>query len=180
MIGFVRSLYTDPDCEKQLAILNSIDCLIVLDWASISNDHQFTSHDVARCLLPKETLAISHLAVLGSSLKEVMHNLVTLQEHDISVITVREQLNLDPFTSELFVEFLLIMEDFHTDILRENTRRGMEEAKQKGKKTGRPKKNEKSIEEALQLYHSREMSLEEIQDKTGISRSTLYRYLQQS
>lgn len=180
MIGFVRSLYTDPDCQKQLALLKSKDCLVILQGSFTPHDSQFNSLDIARSLLPKEVLIVSHLAVLGGSLQEVMENLTILHTRQISVITIREQLNLDPFTNELFIEFLTIMENFQKDVHSEHTRRGLEEAKIKGKKSGRPKKNEALIEEALMLYHSKKLSYEEIQERTGIGRSTLYRYLNQS
>jgi len=179
MIGFIRPLYTDPDCQKQLALLEEVDCRVILQNTFTPEIHHFDSQDIAKSLISGEVLAISHLAVLGNSLQEVMNNLSILQKRDISVITMREKLNLDSFTCELFVDFLLIMDDFQTDTLRESTRRGLEEAKKKGKKSGRPKKNEELIEEALTLYHSKDISLEEIQKKTGISRSTLYRYLHQ-
>lgn len=180
MIGFVRALYTDPDCQKQYQALKDMDCLIVLQGSLTPEDSQVDMQKVVKTILPKETLVISKLSILGNSLQEARKNLMILQSHDISVIMIREQLKLDSHEIKNMTELLSVLEDFQSDVHSENTRKGMKESKEKGIKIGRPKKHEKAIEEALSLYQSKSMGLDEIQDRTGISRSTLYRYLQQS
>ena len=42
---------------------------------------------------------------------------------------------------------------------------------------GRPGKDQKVVEQALTLYDSRAYSVDEISKTTGISRATLYKYI---
>ncbi|WP_410429706.1 helix-turn-helix domain-containing protein [Metabacillus litoralis] len=56
-------------------------------------------------------------------------------------------------------------------------KRGLESARARGRNGGRPKVNEKQINKALNLYHSKEYSISEIVEMTGISQVTLYRYI---
>lgn len=54
-------------------------------------------------------------------------------------------------------------------------KKGYEQARQKGT-VGRPKQTEK-IEQAVKLYRLKTFTMEQIEEQTGVSRSTLYRYL---
>jgi AcrR family transcriptional regulator len=54
----------------------------------------------------------------------------------------------------------------------------MEFAKQKGAGPGCPRKTDENVELAIMMYQSQQYSLAEIKEETGISKSTLYRYLE--
>lgn len=65
--------------------------------------------------------------------------------------------------------------DLHYYYLKRKQEKGFDKAKQAGT-VGRPKNNE-GIEKALRLYDTKAFSIEEIEKLSGISSSTLYRYL---
>jgi DNA invertase Pin-like site-specific DNA recombinase len=44
--------------------------------------------------------------------------------------------------------------------------------------TGRPKKPDENVKRAMVKYESKKFTLEDIKRETGISKSTLYRYLE--
>lgn len=54
----------------------------------------------------------------------------------------------------------------------------MYEAKERGVKVGRPRKLDDNVRRAIQMYESQQYTLAQIRDETGISKSTLYRYLE--
>src|SRR5665648_219964 len=64
------------------------------------------------------------------------------------------------------------------DLIDQRTREGLNSARARGRKGGRPKVKEKNIEKALKLYDSKEYSVSEIVVMSGISQATLYRYIQ--
>ena len=66
---------------------------------------------------------------------------------------------------------------FERDCLAERTKEGLAAARARGRKGGRPKKSSSIIEKAIKLYNSKEYSIAEIKELTGVSRSTLYRYI---
>ena len=47
----------------------------------------------------------------------------------------------------------------------------------KGNKVGRPKRDDKNLKDAVDMYMSKKFTLDEIKEKTNISRATLYRHL---
>jgi len=61
-------------------------------------------------------------------------------------------------------------------MVKQSTTLGM--AKAKGKSIGRPKKSEENIKKAIEMYQSGNNTLLDIKNETGISKSTLYRYLE--
>lgn len=68
---------------------------------------------------------------------------------------------------------------FERDLIVQRTKEGMESARARGRKGGRPKVKEKYIEKALNLYASKEYSISEIVAMSGISQATLYRYIRE-
>ena len=68
--------------------------------------------------------------------------------------------------------------EFQSDVISEKTKQGLYEAKQKGVTTGRPRKPDENVKRAILMYQSKKYSLAEIKAETGISKSTLYRYLE--
>jgi len=66
---------------------------------------------------------------------------------------------------------------FARDLIVQRTKEGIESARARGRKGGRPKVKEKFIEKALKLYFSKEYSISEIVALSGISQATLYRYI---
>ncbi len=61
----------------------------------------------------------------------------------------------------------------------ERTRAGLESARARGKNGGRSKKGEDKINLALRMYESRDYKIKEIVEATDVSKTTLYRYIEQ-
>ncbi|WP_264806058.1 recombinase family protein [Cytobacillus sp. NCCP-133] len=76
-----------------------------------------------------------------------------------------------------FKDIVANIADFESDMLSEKTKEGINEAKQQGTLPGRPRIPDTNIKKAISMYQSRKYSLAEIKTETGISKSTLYRYL---
>jgi DNA invertase Pin-like site-specific DNA recombinase len=68
---------------------------------------------------------------------------------------------------------------FEKEIFNERTKVGLSDAESKGRMGGRPQKAQKDIDKAIKLYEDKKHSVKEIQELTGISKATLYRYLKQ-
>ncbi|MFI2128698.1 helix-turn-helix domain-containing protein [Lysinibacillus fusiformis] len=67
---------------------------------------------------------------------------------------------------------------FQTDILKQSAKNGIDSAREQGKTIGRPRKPDVNIQKAVSMHHSGDFTLLDIKNETGISKSTLYRYLE--
>jgi DNA invertase Pin-like site-specific DNA recombinase len=72
--------------------------------------------------------------------------------------------------------------EFERDLIRERTNAGLEAARARGRKGGRPKalKSPSRVEMALSLYNDKTHSIDEICSQLHISRSTLFHYVRQN
>ena len=66
---------------------------------------------------------------------------------------------------------------FERDVIADRTREGLSAARARGRVGGRPKVNQDNIKKAVKLYHTKQYSIKEIEDLTGVKKSTLYRNL---
>jgi len=65
------------------------------------------------------------------------------------------------------------------DVIAERTKAGLEAAKKRGRKGGRKPKDRKKVEQALKMYFTNEFSIKEITDATGLSKTTIYKYVRE-
>jgi DNA invertase Pin-like site-specific DNA recombinase len=91
------------------------------------------------------------------------------------------QENIDATTSggKLVFHIFGALAEFERDIIRERTQAGLQAARARGRKGGRPKALKgKGITHLQELYSNKNNSISEICKTLNISRATLYRYLQ--
>lgn len=77
-----------------------------------------------------------------------------------------------------FGDIVKYLVNFQSDVISEKTKKGLYETKKKGATAGRPRKPDENVKRAIVMYQSGNYSLAEIREETGISKSTLYRYLE--
>jgi len=76
----------------------------------------------------------------------------------------------------LFVIFAGISQ-FERDLISQRTKEGLSSARARGRKGGRPFKDNAVVTLALKMYDSKQYSITEISKATEVSKSTLYRYI---
>ncbi len=72
---------------------------------------------------------------------------------------------------------LAALAEFEREMIIERTHAGLSSARARGRKGGRPKKDDADIERAVKLYKSESYTITEITLMTGVSKATLYREL---
>ena len=67
------------------------------------------------------------------------------------------------------------LSQFERDVLAERTAEGLKAARARGRFGGRPKTESDKLNKAIALYKTKEYTITEITELTGVSKSTLYR-----
>ena len=67
--------------------------------------------------------------------------------------------------------------ELERDIISERTKIDLQAARARGKTGGRPPKKIDKILMSIKMYKSKDYTINQITDATGISKTTLYRYL---
>ena len=161
-----RTALTDAGCEKIYAEKVSG----VGERAELQAALQF--------LREGDTLVIYKLDRLGRSLKDLLDIIEQLQKRNISLVSLRDNIDTGSTTGKLVLHIFASLAEFERDLIKERTEEGRREAKKKGVKFGRPKqpKPEKA-NMCAQLYRNGN-SVSAIMRTVGIrSRNTVYKYL---
>lgn len=72
-------------------------------------------------------------------------------------------------------QMMCVIAELERNLIVERVKEGLEASKRRGKKLGRPKVDQGKIEIALRMYDSKEYSVKEIVEGTGLSQGSLYR-----
>jgi DNA invertase Pin-like site-specific DNA recombinase len=177
LIGYMRPFQDDINCEMQLEELMKVPCDTIFSEEHSSPKRRIVLEKVFAELQPGDTIVVSRLYSLADSTRHLVELLDQLNNQHSFFYALHEKLDSREKTGKLFYHHTRALLEFQSDITSENTRRGMYEAKEKGMKLGRPRKLDENVKRAISMYESKIYSLAQIREETGISKTTLYRYL---
>lgn len=133
-------------------------------------------------LRPGDILVVWKLDRLGRSLKELIEIVTMLAERGVELRSLKENIDTTTPTGKLMFHIIAALAEFERDIISERTQAGLEAARARGRKGGRPKATETlkpaQLTRAKELYAARQNSIAEIMTITGFkSRATFYKYV---
>jgi DNA invertase Pin-like site-specific DNA recombinase len=129
-------------------------------------------------LLPGDTIVVTKLFAFADSTRHLVELLEVLNNQKAHIYSIVERMDTRNSQGYSFSDIVNHLVHFQRDVISEKTKKGLIEAKQKGNLPGRPRKTDENVNRAINMYQSKHYSLAEIKEETGISKSTLYRYLE--
>lgn len=126
-----------------------------------------------------DTVIIGSLSRLGRWTKHLVELMENFNVTGVNLISLKENIDTTTATGKLIFNIFAAISQFERDIISERTKEGLRSARARGRKGGRPNKNSSKVELALKMYDSKEYSISEITNATGLSKTTLYRYINQ-
>jgi DNA invertase Pin-like site-specific DNA recombinase len=127
-----------------------------------------------------DTLVVWKLDRLGRSLKDLIERITELNNRHIGFKSITENIDTTTSGGKLIFHIFGALAEFERDIIRERTNAGLEAARSRGKKGGRPPAlSPEKIKLARRLYADKDTSVSEICTMLGISRHTLQRYVRE-
>lgn len=95
----------------------------------------------------------------------------------MNLISLKESIDTTSSTGKLLFTLISALAQFERDVIADRTREGLASARARGRKGGRPPTDGEKIRRAVKLYNSGEYSVSEINELTGVRKSTLYKHL---
>ena len=92
---------------------------------------------------------------------------------------LKENIDTGTPAGKLLFTLMSAIAQFERDTIADRTREGLRAARARGRMGGRPKTDTDIIKKAVKLYRTGQYSIKEIEELTGIRKSTLYRNLQE-
>lgn len=134
-----------------------------------------------------DIVIVTELVRLGGSTKELLEIVEKIGCRGSNIISLKEQwFNTTNASGALMYEILQGIVQFEQELgsvktdESAETNESIEIQKASSKLGGRPKKATEEIEKAILLYNEHNLSVKEIEVLTGVSRATLYRYLNEA
>lgn len=122
-----------------------------------------------------DTVVIESLSRLGRSTKDLIELTELFKSKGVRLVSLKESIDTESSTGKLLFTLMSAIAQFERDTIADRTREGLRSARARGRTGGRPKANSDSIKKAVKLYNTRQYSIKEIEELTGVKKSTLYR-----
>lgn len=119
-----------------------------------------------------DVLVVWKLDRLGRSLKDLINTLDELGVLGIDFISYENQLDTSTPTGKLVFHVIGAVAEFEKDIMRERVKAGLENAKRKGKRLGRPPISDGLLEKAKAL-RKEGLSFRKIGKRLGVDEGTV-------
>lgn len=124
-----------------------------------------------------DTLVVYELKRLGRNTKQLLALAEDFQANGIEFVSLTEQIDTTTPMGRFVFTTWCALAQLDRDIISENTKSGLAAAKARGRVGGRKPTDKKQVEKALKMYYTNEFSIKEILETTGISKTSLYKYV---
>jgi DNA invertase Pin-like site-specific DNA recombinase len=181
-IGYARVSTKDQNLELQIDALEKAGCeKIYRDIASGARSDRPALNELLKHIRSSDVLVIWKLDRLGRSLNHLISLVNELMDKKIGLQSLNDALETTTAQGRLSFNLFASLAEFERDLIRERTQAGLSAARARGRQGGRPKglpqKAEATACAAETLYREGRLTVNEISEKLGIAKSTLYSYL---
>lgn len=179
-VGYIRVSKHEQNESLQIDALQTAKCeRLFSDSISGAKFERKGLDEALAFLRPGDTFVVWKLDRAGRSLKHLIELLTTLQERGIEFISLTEKIDTTTAGGKLIFHLMGALAEFERDLIRERTNAGLAAARARGRTGGRPRKLKTSgkVELARRMFADKNNSVQEICTILGISRASLYRYV---
>ena len=182
LLGYARVSTDDQNLDLQRDALRAAGCEKILEdrlsGAKAARPGLRLLLEVARS---GDSIVVWRLDRLGRSLHDLIVLAKQLEEAGIGLVSLQEKIDTSSSGGRLIFHMFGALAEFERHVLRERTQAGLNAARARGRKGGRPKRLDPAKRQlAIQLYNDQQHTVAEICRMMGISKPTLYSYLDEA
>ena len=173
-VGYIRQTHNKA-LEEQTETLISAGCSkLYIESSNNTNYKKDKLNEAIEFLNKNDTLVVTRLSILSSTVQKLLELLFSLQDKNISLEAIEQQfISSNEHTLD---ELLFYLTEFVEDLRKEKQAVGIHRAKQKGKRLGRPPLlTTNKILKAINLKKYNTST--EVANRLGVGRSTLLRHI---
>jgi DNA invertase Pin-like site-specific DNA recombinase len=180
LLGYARVSTVDQELALQQDALTAAGCYrIFTDTASGSLDARPALSKVVDQLRPGDTLVVWRLDRLGRSIRHLIDFLADLDRRQVGFRSLTESIDTTSPGGRLVFHVFAALAEFERELIRERTNAGLAAARARGRRGGRPSRlTADQVKTARRLYDQKELTVGQIGDVLGVSRTTIYRALE--
>ena len=178
IFGYARVSTEQQNLDRQLDALNKygVDIIFNEKMTGTKRNRPELTKMLDR-LTEGDTVVVESLSRLGRSTKDLIELVDLFEKKKVHFVSLKEQIDTSTPTGKFLFTLMSAISQFERDVIAERTKEGLRSARARGRSGGRPKTDANSINKAIKLYNTRQYSIKEIEELTGVKKSTLYRHL---
>jgi DNA invertase Pin-like site-specific DNA recombinase len=182
LVGYARVSIQDQTLDLQKDALNQAGCNKI--FTGTANGARLGRPGLEEALgfvREGDTLAVWRLDRLGGSLKQPIDTVSLLHQRGIGFRSLTESIEKTSNGGKLIFYVFGALAEFERDLIRERTQAGLQAARARGRRGGRPRSpvlsDPKTLAMAQVLYSDKRNTVAEICRTLRLSRANLYRYI---
>ena len=178
IFGYARVSTEQQNLDRQLDALKKHGCDVLYNekMTGTKRDRPELAKMLDR-MTEGDTVVIESLSRLGRSTKDLIDLTELFQSKGVHLVSLKESIDTSTSTGKLLFTLMSAIAQFERDVIADRTREGLKSARARGRTGGRPRTDPAAVKKALRLYATKEYSIKEIEELTGVKKSTLYRNL---
>jgi len=180
LIGYARVSTDDQNLDLQSDALTQAGCDRILeDRISGSKSERPGLKEVLNYARTGDTIVVWRLDRLSRSLKDLIEMVTLLESKGIGLKSLQEAIDTSSSSGKLIFHIFGALAEFERNLIRERTHAGLQAARARGRKGGRPKSLDKDKQAlVVKLYEEKKHTVKQICQMMGISKPTLYKYIE--
>lgn len=180
-IGYARVSTKEQNLDSQIDVLKAYGCERIFSEKVSGRKYKRTELD--NCLdymREGDTLVITKLDRLGRTTKQLIELSLYLDNENINLQIIDMDISTKDAMGKMFFTMMSAFAELEANLLSERTKKGLDSARARGRVGGRPAISDQKKEMIKSLYNSKNYSGEEITKMVGVSRSTIYKVINES
>jgi DNA invertase Pin-like site-specific DNA recombinase len=180
LVGYTRVSTSEQTLDLQKDALEKIGCTkIFSDVVSGAREERTGLAEASEYVREGDTLVVWRLDRLGRNLKHLIETVTALKQQGVAFKSITENIDTSTATGQLVFHIFGALAEFERNLINERTMAGLEAARARGRKGGRPRLKSAAgkVAMAKKLYHDRTLSIPEICKTLNISKATLCRWV---
>lgn len=165
---------TLPEADPQA--LEKLCDAVIHDALPYPGGAQAKRQEMVQSLQAGDIVVVPTLSRFAQDMDDLLRVMRQLLDRRVS-FSAMDLPDIGCYNGGIFPEVLGAVALFQRDIRRAQARREARSVMLRGRNGGRPNKNSEAVAKALRLYDRNKLSIQEITERTGVSKTTLYKYL---
>lgn len=177
-IAYARVSTADQSLDLQMDALKEFGYdRIYTEKASGGKDDRPELAKALDMLREGDTFIVYKLDRLARSTLKLIETLDLLKKKGVEFVSLSDKIDTSTAAGKAMFGMMAVFAEFERSIIRERTLAGLEAARARGRKGGRPMTDKKKLDKAIKLHESGEFTVTQIEEMTNVSKGSLYREL---
>lgn len=181
-IGYARVSTVDQNLDLQFNELTNYGCATIYqEKVSGKNTDRPELKKLLGSLRKGDQVVVWKLDRLGRSLRDLVDLVALFHEQEVNFVSLHDHIDTTTATGRFTFNIFASLAEFEREIIRERTKAGLDAAKARGRKGGRPSGlSPEKLQLALtaqDLHDTGKYSIAEIAKRLKLPIATCYRYM---